>query len=195
MKINKTYRLAACIAVMLLGGCSSNPEPPDAPVPTETAEAAGPAAGKGATGLTALDTPVCEEPVNKLHYSRNQLQEIREAAQKAGLANVYIPEIGGGPDDYFEEAKVDGKRLTLHFIRMAITESMEELEPAGGNRTVTKVQLSPQWEGKWISEEESTVEYLYGEIDNTHFEIFSARMFDRKGFEDAAESLILLQEK
>ncbi|MEK5494602.1 hypothetical protein MKZ24_28280 [Paenibacillus sp. FSL R7-0297] len=192
MKINKPYRLAACIAVLLLGGCSSNPQPPDAAVPTETA---GPASGTGETGRSALDTPVCEEPVNKLHYSRNQLQEIREAAQKAGLVNVYIPEIGGGPDDYFEEAKVDGKRLTLHFIRMAITESMEELEPAGGNRTVKKVQLSPQLEGKWISEEDSTVEYLYGEIDNTHFEIFSARMFDRKDFEQTAQSLILLQQK
>lgn len=195
MKINKTYRLAACIAVLLLGGCSSNPEPPDAAVPTETAEAAGPATGKGATGLTALDTPVCEEPVNKLHYSRNQLREIREAADKAGLENVYIPTIGGGPDDYFEEAKVDGKQLTLHFIRMAIAESVEELEPAAANRTVTRVQLSPQLEGKWINEEESTVGYLYGEIENTHFEIFSARMFDRKDFEDAAESMILLRQE
>lgn len=191
MKPATKYIVTGCLTAWLLGGCSSNAEHAATAIPATGAAIS--TSGANAAASQASAAPASQEPVNKLHYSKKQLQEIREAAQQAGLEQVYIPTVGGGPDDYFEEAKVQGRKLTLHFIQMAVTESGEELEPVNPDRTVRTVLLADGQEGKWINEEESTVAYLYASKGTTNIQVFSASPFDGKDFEAAAESMILLQ--
>jgi len=197
----KIWGIAAVIMVMLgMAGCGGTPalmesDPAAASEPNSAAiEEVSPTLSTSTAAVEESVDPESGDEANKLIYTDEQTKDILAAAREAGLHTVYVPTIGGGPDDYFDSVTVEGNRLTLHFIRMAIAESAEEIMLFGKDRIERTVQLADGLTGKWITQDESTVAYLYFRIDPVYFEFFSAKMFDGKAFEAAASSLVPLED-
>ncbi|MNI70283.1 hypothetical protein D3C73_1260880 [compost metagenome] len=147
----------------------------------------------GAEVTTEPDGAVSEGEISKFTYTDQQKKNILAAAQKAGLKTVYIPTIGGGSDDYLDLVEVKGNTLILKFVRMAIAQSSEEIQPGEEAGDVKMVQLTDKVNGKWIQAENgSSVEFLYFRIDKTYIKYFSAKPFLKKNFEASARSMIPL---
>ncbi|AIQ19773.1 hypothetical protein H70357_25945 [Paenibacillus sp. FSL H7-0357] len=165
--------MVSCLAVLVLGGCSdvsNHPNNTVSPSPSAT-----------------------ENEINTLIYTDQQKKEILAAAQKAGVKKVYIPTIGGGPDDSFEGIEVKENTLILKFLRMAIAQSEEEIGPAVEGSDEKEVQLTDEVNGKWIPEDESSVAFLYFKIVDTYLSYSSAKPFIPQEYEASARSMIPLE--